>query len=131
MRGCGSPSTPLTDDQCAARDSTFTKARVSTDGFVTPGQLETIAVSRLPSRAPQDVAAAVCTTEPERPSAAVTRPTEPGGDPTRRRRRDAASGHPAATGATTARQLSRQLRGDLGPGHREDESRRRGVAESR
>ena len=29
----------------------FMKARVSTDGFVTPGQLETIAVSHLPSRA--------------------------------------------------------------------------------
>ena len=68
---------------------------------------------RLPSRAPQDVAAAVCTTEPERPSAAVTRPIEPGGDAMRRRRRDATSDHPAATGATTARQLSRLLRGDL------------------
>lgn len=29
----------------------FTKARVLSDGFVTPGQLETIAVSRMPPRA--------------------------------------------------------------------------------
>jgi tetratricopeptide (TPR) repeat protein len=66
---------------------------------------------QFPSRAPQDVAATVCTTEPERPSSAVTR--EPGSTaPGRRRRRDSAeqAGH---SGATTARQLSRQLRGDL------------------
>ncbi|HEU5039313.1 MAG TPA: protein kinase [Gemmatimonadales bacterium] len=67
---------------------------------------------RLPSRAPQDVAAAVCTTEPERPSAAVTRAPEPGTETVRRRRRDSAA-HAAATGAVTARQLSRLLRGDL------------------
>jgi serine/threonine protein kinase/tetratricopeptide (TPR) repeat protein len=61
-----------------------------------------------PSRAPQDVAAAVCTTEPERPSSAVTRsPSAPG-----RRRRDSAE-HPSRSGTATARQLSRQLRGDL------------------
>ena len=67
---------------------------------------------RLQSRAPQEVAAAVCTTEPERPSAAVTRRPEP---PTavRRRRRDAADDPVAVTGASSSRQLSRLLRGDL------------------
>jgi serine/threonine protein kinase/tetratricopeptide (TPR) repeat protein len=67
---------------------------------------------RLPSRAPRDVAAAVCTTEPERPSAAVTRAPEPTAEAVRRRRLDSAA-HAAATGAATARQLSRLLRGDL------------------
>jgi serine/threonine protein kinase/tetratricopeptide (TPR) repeat protein len=66
---------------------------------------------RLPSRAPQDVAAAVCTTEPERPSAAVTRAPDAGVH-LRRRRRDSAD-HPGLSGAVTARQLSRLLRGDL------------------
>jgi serine/threonine protein kinase/tetratricopeptide (TPR) repeat protein len=67
---------------------------------------------RLASRAPQDVAAAVCTTEPDRPSAAVTRAQpNPGG--TGRRRRHEAADHAAFAGAISARQLSRQLRGDL------------------
>ena len=66
---------------------------------------------RLPSRAVQDVATAVCTTEPERPSAAVTRAPE-AADQRRRRRRESAN-HPAHSGAVTARQLSRLLRGDL------------------
>ena len=68
---------------------------------------------RLQSRAPQDIATAVCTTEPERPSAAVTRPPEPDGQAVSRRRRDSAADHGAVTGAVSARHLSRQLRGDL------------------
>jgi serine/threonine protein kinase/tetratricopeptide (TPR) repeat protein len=68
---------------------------------------------RLSSRAPQDVAAAVCTTEPERPSTAVTRMPGSAGDAVRRRRRESAAGHAALSGAMTARQLSRMLRGDL------------------
>ena len=62
-----------------------------------------------PSWAPQDVAATVCTTEPERPSSAVTRnPSTTAG----RRHRD--SSRPAGLStAASARQLSRQLRGDL------------------
>lgn len=62
---------------------------------------------RLTSRAPQDIAAAVCTTEPARPSAIVTRP----GDARVRR-----AGVPAGTtgsGLATGRQLRRRLRGDL------------------
>jgi serine/threonine protein kinase/tetratricopeptide (TPR) repeat protein len=66
---------------------------------------------RLPSRAPQDLAAAVCTAEPERPSAAVTRAPE-NGEQARPRRRDSLD-HPALPGAVTARQLNRLLRGDL------------------
>ncbi len=66
---------------------------------------------QFPSRAPQDVAATVCTTEPERPSSAVTRePDSTGG--ARRRRREPAD-QAARSGAVTARQLSRLLRGDL------------------
>ena len=63
------------------------------------------------SRAPQDVAATVCTTEPERPSSAVTR--QPGSTGPTRRRRCAAADHAARSGAVTARQLSRLIRGDL------------------
>jgi hypothetical protein len=42
--------TPIGGDGGKKRKFIFMKARVSTDGFVTPGQLETIAVSRLPSK---------------------------------------------------------------------------------
>jgi eukaryotic-like serine/threonine-protein kinase len=63
------------------------------------------------SRAPQDVAATVCTTEPERPSSAVTR--EAGSTGGVRRRRRESGDHGAHAGAMTARQLSRLLRGDL------------------
>jgi serine/threonine protein kinase/tetratricopeptide (TPR) repeat protein len=67
---------------------------------------------RLPSRAPQEVAAAVCTTEPERPSAAVTRPPD-SGDLARRRRHESPGDQASRSGAGTPRQLSRQLRGDI------------------
>ncbi len=67
---------------------------------------------RLSSRAPQDVAAAVCTTEPDRPSAAVTRSPDVPGEGVRRRRHESAD-HAALAGASSARHLSRQLRGDL------------------
>ena len=65
------------------------------------------------SRAPQDVAAAVCTTDPERPSAAVTRAPEAEKQAVRRRRRDSAGDHAARMTADNPRQLSRRLRGDL------------------
>jgi serine/threonine protein kinase/tetratricopeptide (TPR) repeat protein len=68
---------------------------------------------RLPSRAPQDVAAAVCTTEPERPSAAVTRPLDPQAPEPRRRRHEPAADQASRSGLATPRQLSRLLRGDL------------------
>ncbi|HET6577195.1 MAG TPA: protein kinase [Gemmatimonadales bacterium] len=64
---------------------------------------------RLTSRAPQDIAAAVCTTEPDRPSTVVTRPAGSSGRP---RCSGAAVGSPAPD-PVTARQLSRRLRGDL------------------
>jgi len=67
---------------------------------------------RLASRALQDVAAAVCTTEPDRPSSAVTRAPGTPDDGVRRRRHDPGD-HAALAGASSARQLSRQLRGDL------------------
>ena len=67
---------------------------------------------RLPSRAPQEVAAAVCTTEPERPSAAVTRPAEDA-DAGRRRRQSPAIDRASLCSAGTTRQLSRLLRGDI------------------
>ncbi|HKU61065.1 MAG TPA: protein kinase [Gemmatimonadales bacterium] len=67
---------------------------------------------RLSSRAPQDVAAAVCTTEPDRPSTAVTRLSDAAGEGGRRRRHESAD-HAAYVGSSSARQLSRQLRGDL------------------
>jgi serine/threonine protein kinase/tetratricopeptide (TPR) repeat protein len=68
---------------------------------------------RLSSRAPQDVAAAVCTTAPERPSAAVTRPPDRGGEPVSVRRQVSGADHSAVSGGVTVRQLSRLLRGDL------------------
>jgi serine/threonine protein kinase/tetratricopeptide (TPR) repeat protein len=68
---------------------------------------------RLSSRAPQDVAAAVCTTDPERPSVAVSRAPDAGGDALRRRRRESVENHAAASGGVSERQLSRLLRGDL------------------
>jgi serine/threonine protein kinase/tetratricopeptide (TPR) repeat protein len=61
---------------------------------------------RLTSRAPQEVAAAVVTTEPDRPSTAVTRPADAAGY--RRTRGPIVQASEAA-----ARQLSRRLRGDL------------------
>jgi serine/threonine protein kinase/tetratricopeptide (TPR) repeat protein len=67
---------------------------------------------RLSSRAPQDVAAAVCTTEPDRPSTAVTHASDAPGEGLRRRRHEPAD-QAVLAGATSARQLSRQLRGDL------------------
>jgi len=63
---------------------------------------------RLTSRAPQEVAAAVCTTEPDRPSTAVTRPASAAG-----LRRTSGPIPPQASSAGTARQLSRRLQGDL------------------
>jgi tetratricopeptide (TPR) repeat protein len=59
------------------------------------------------------VAAAVCTTDPERPSVAVARGPDPAGDAFRHRRRESAANHAAVSGAVTTRQLSRLLRGDL------------------
>jgi serine/threonine protein kinase/tetratricopeptide (TPR) repeat protein len=67
---------------------------------------------RLSSRSAQDVVAAVCTTEPDRPSMAVTRQPELNGEGLRRRRHESRD-HAALAGASSARQLSRQLRGDL------------------
>ena len=63
---------------------------------------------RLTSRAPQEVAAAVCTTEPDRPSTAVTRPADAAGY-----RRSSGPVVPQASEAASARQLSRRLKGDL------------------
>ncbi|HET9513757.1 MAG TPA: protein kinase, partial [Gemmatimonadales bacterium] len=62
----------------------------------------------LSSRTPQEVIAAVCTTEPDRPSAVVTHPGEGTGRPRR-------AGPPTGPGssASNARPLSRRLRGDL------------------
>ncbi|HKP28955.1 MAG TPA: protein kinase [Gemmatimonadales bacterium] len=62
---------------------------------------------RLTSRAPQEVAAAVVTTEPDRPSTAVTRPANAAGF-----RRSSGPVVQQASEAA-ARQLSRRLRGDL------------------
>lgn len=64
---------------------------------------------RLTSRAPQDVAAVVCTTDPERPSTVVTQAPA---DTDRRPSRPPAD-HIAATGGVGGRQLARMLRGDL------------------
>ena len=63
---------------------------------------------RVNSRSPQEIAQAVCTTEPDRPSTVVT---QPAGEARLRRGgpRMGASASPGAGG----RQLSRQLRGDL------------------
>jgi hypothetical protein len=44
--------TPVDGDGKKKFKFVFLKARVLADGFVTPGQLETIAVSRVPPRAP-------------------------------------------------------------------------------
>ncbi|HEX6104360.1 MAG TPA: protein kinase, partial [Gemmatimonadales bacterium] len=68
---------------------------------------------RLRSRAPQDLADAVCTTDPERPSTAVTRAPAADGQSVRRRHRDSAGDHAAMIAAVSPRQLSRRLRGDL------------------
>jgi serine/threonine protein kinase/tetratricopeptide (TPR) repeat protein len=63
---------------------------------------------RLTSRAPQEVAVAVCTTEPDRPSTVVTRPASSAGF-----RRTSGPVIPQASEAASARQLSRRLKGDL------------------
>jgi eukaryotic-like serine/threonine-protein kinase len=64
---------------------------------------------RLTSHAPQDIAAAVCTTEPDRPSSVVTQPGGSGG----RSRRSGSLVEPPTTPGASAKQLSRRLRGDL------------------
>ena len=63
---------------------------------------------RVKSRTPQDVATAVCTTEPDRPSAAVS-----GGGPPASRRTGLATDRVAATRSGSADRLRRRLRGDL------------------
>jgi tetratricopeptide (TPR) repeat protein len=63
---------------------------------------------RVSSRSPQEIATAVSTVEPDRPSAAVTQPAEGA----RIRRTGPATG-PQASDAANIRQLSRRLRGDL------------------
>ena len=63
---------------------------------------------RVTSRSPQEIAAAVCTTEPDRPSTVVTQPAE-----RVKVRRTVPSTGSDASDAASARQLSRQLRGDL------------------
>jgi serine/threonine protein kinase/tetratricopeptide (TPR) repeat protein len=68
---------------------------------------------RLQSRAPQEVVAAVCTTEPDRPSTAVTRAPDAPVEGPRRRRQDSLADHAGRCGLGSARQLSRLLRGDL------------------
>jgi serine/threonine protein kinase/tetratricopeptide (TPR) repeat protein len=63
---------------------------------------------RVASRTPQEIAAAVRTSEPDRPSTAVTQPA--GGAKVRH---TAPTTGPHASDAASARQLSRRLRGDL------------------
>jgi serine/threonine protein kinase/tetratricopeptide (TPR) repeat protein len=63
---------------------------------------------RVKNRTPQDVATAVCTTEPDRPSAAVS-----GGGPPASRRAGLATDRVAATSSGSADRLRRRLRGDL------------------
>ena len=63
---------------------------------------------RVTSRSPQEIVAAVCTTEPDRPSTVVTRPA----DRVTIRRTVPTTG-PQVSGAANARHLSRRLRGDL------------------
>ena len=63
---------------------------------------------RVKTRTPQDVATEVCTTEPDRPSAAVS-----GGGPPTSRRTGLATDRIAATRSGSADRLRRRLRGDL------------------
>jgi serine/threonine protein kinase/tetratricopeptide (TPR) repeat protein len=63
---------------------------------------------RVSSRSPQDIASAVCTTEPDRPSTVVTQPA----DQVKVRRAIPRTGS-QVSGDAGARQLSRRLRGDL------------------
>ena len=65
---------------------------------------------RTRSRSPLEIAEAVCTTEPVRPSAAVVEP-EP--SPAGRRRSGLADDRAAATGLSSTDRLRRRLRGDL------------------
>ncbi|MGH7527286.1 MAG: protein kinase domain-containing protein [Gemmatimonadales bacterium] len=65
---------------------------------------------RLKNRTPQNVALAVCTTEPTRPSAAVT---ADGAGPSGRQRAGVAADRAAATGSGSTVKLQRRLRGDL------------------
>ncbi len=62
------------------------------------------------SRSPQDVAVAVCTTDPARPSAAIGGPGDPSGG---HRRSGLSEDRAAATGTGSAEKLRRRLRGDL------------------
>ena len=67
---------------------------------------------RVKSRTPQDVATAVCTTEPDRPSTAVSGEAA-NGDYQPRRRAGVMVDRVAATSAGSAERLRRRLRGDL------------------
>ncbi len=63
------------------------------------------------SRAPHEIAKSVCNTDPVKPSTAVTRPVERGGDEVRPRATQVEIW--SATGDGSARALQRRLRGEL------------------
>ena len=94
-------------EQVAGRHAS-TASDVYSLGVVLYELLTGVSPYRLKDRTPQDVAHAVSTTEPLRPSAAVT-----GAGPTAPRRAGLLADRAAATGSGSTERLRRRLRGDL------------------